>query len=119
MPNAISARRRSVTYLEDRSTYEALQRLAAERNADVSAILREATAAYCVLGQENIEIVPKLFEERAAAKAAERAETARLIASGELSPADAQLRNSPITQPVRIVNLGEDLRRRARARPAT
>ena len=116
MPNVISENRRSVTYLEDRATYEAIQRLAEERETDASVILREASAAYCILGQ-SVEVVPNLLEVRAAAKAAERAETARQIAAGEISPEAAQMRNAPITEPVQIVNLWKSVRRYARARP--
>ena len=112
MPNVISADRRSVTYIEDISVFELLQKLAEEREISVATILREATAAY----SEQLEVIPTLFASRAAAKASERAETERQIALGELSPEAAQARNAPITQPVKIANLWAAIRRHARSR---
>jgi hypothetical protein len=114
MPNVISAEKRSVTYLENRTVFEWMENMAAARQTNVATLLREATSAYFAQNEQPMR-APSLFEERAAAKAAERAETARQIASGELSPAAAQERNAPIHQPVQIANLWKALRRHARA----
>jgi hypothetical protein len=114
MPNVISAEKRSVTYLENRAVFEWLESVAAARQTNVAVLLREATSAYFAQNEQPTS-VPSLFEERAAVKAAERAETARQIASGELSPAAAQERNAPIHQSVQIANLWTAVRRHARA----
>jgi len=115
MPNVISPEKRSVTYLENRTVFEWLENVAAARQTNVAVLLREATSAYFAQNEKPTG-APGLFEGRAAAKAAERAETARQIASGELSSAAAQERNAPIRQPVRISNLWTAVRRHARAR---
>jgi hypothetical protein len=114
MPNAISAQKRSVTYLENRAVFEWMENLAAARQTNVAVLLREATSAYFAQNEQPTRAL-SLFEERTAVKAAARAETARQIASGELSAAAAQERNAPIHQSVQIANLWTAVRRHARA----
>jgi hypothetical protein len=114
MPNAISPSKRSVTYLENLSVMEWFEAMAAARKTGVSVILREATSAYFAEYKDKLA-APSLFAVRSAAKVAQRKETARRIASGAESSAQAQDRNAPIRQPVRIVNLWPAIRRHARA----
>ncbi len=115
MPNAIAADKRSVTYLENREVLEWMEREAAARGSNVTALLREATSAYYVAHKEPGD-EPGLFVRRSAAKAAQRALTERQIASGQISPEEAQRRNAPVREPVAIVNLWPAIRRYARAR---
>lgn len=114
MPNSISPNKRSITYLENRSVLEWFEATAAARKTGVSVILREATSAYFAAHTDTPD-TSNLLTTRSAAKAAQRRETARLIASGKLSPAEAQDRNAPIRQPVRIANLWTAIRSHARA----
>ena len=114
MPNAISPTKRSVTFLESRKVLEWMEAIACERNTDVSVILREATSAYYVQ-HRSTSAAPSLFALRSATKAAQRADTARRIASGQLTPEAAQEHNAPIHTPVQIVNLWGNIRRHLRA----
>jgi hypothetical protein len=113
MPNAISPDKRSVTFLESRKVTEWMEAMARARKTDLSVILREATSAYYVQHQ-TASSEPGLFARRSTTKAAQRAQTARQIASGRLTPAEAQERNAPIHQPVRMLDLWPSIRRHVR-----
>ena len=113
MPNVISKDRKSVTFLESRKVIEWMEELARSRKTDLSVILREATSAY-YLQHQAASTEPSLSELRSATKAVQRAKTAREIKSGVLSPADAQERNAPIRQPVRVLDLWPSIRRHVR-----
>jgi len=103
-----------MTYLENRSVLEWFESVAAARQTAVSEILREATSAYFA-AHKDAAAAPTLFAQRAAKKAAQRRETAHLIATGMISADEAQSRNAPISQPVRIVNFWPAIRAHARA----
>jgi hypothetical protein len=115
MPNVIAADKRSVTYLENIDVLAWMEREAMLRKSGLAAILREATSAYYAQ-QINAPVDQGQFARRSAAKAAQRAETARQIAAGELTPEEAQARNAPIETPVRILDLWPAIRRRARSK---
>jgi len=115
MPNVISAGKRSLTFLESRKISEWMEGLARERKTDLAVIVREATSAYYAQ-HNNGAISPNLDAIRSAAKAAQRAETARLIAAGHISPRQAQERNAPISEPVKVVDLWSAIRRHTRGR---
>ena len=115
MPNAISPHKRSVTYLENRSVLEWFESIAAVRQTGVSEILREATSAYYV-AHKDVAAAPSLFARRSATKAAQRRETNRLIATGAISADEAQIRNAPIRQPVRIMNFWPAIRAHTQAK---
>jgi hypothetical protein len=117
MPNVISKDRRSVTFLESRKVIEWMEEMARARKTDLSVILREATSAY-YLQHEAVSTEPTLTALRSATKAAQRAKTTREIKSGTLSPADAQERNAPIRQPVRVLDLWPSIRRHVREKSA-
>ena len=113
MPNAISSEKRSVTFLENREVFEWMGEIARARQTDVSVILREATSAY-YLQNKTASADPNLLARRSAAKATQRAKTAKQIASGRLTPKAAQERNAPIHKPVRMVDLWSSIRRHVR-----
>lgn len=116
MPKVISRKnKRSVTYRENAKVLAWLERIARERKVAVAVIIREATSDYYVRDKERAS-APTLTEQRAAAKRAARAETVRKIASGELTPEQAQWRNAPIRGRVEIVDLQAALRRLSRTR---
>lgn len=117
MPNVISKDRRSVTFLESRKVIEWMEELARARKTDLSVILREATSAY-YLQNQAASTEPTLSEIRSATKAMQRAKTAREIKSGVLSLSDAQKRNAPIRQPVRVLDLWPSIRRHVREKSA-
>ncbi|MFA5058380.1 MAG: hypothetical protein WC485_09725, partial [Opitutaceae bacterium] len=102
MPNVIAADKRSVTYLENLDVLAWMEGEARLRRTTLAVILREATSAYYVRHRQA-PAAPDLLAQRSAAKAAQRAETARRIAAGELTPEAAQARNAPIAQPVRVL----------------
>jgi hypothetical protein len=114
MPNAISPNKRSMTYLENRSVLEWFESMAAIRQTGVSEILREATSAYFA-AHKDVAVAPALFAQRSLKKAAQRRETSRLIATGAISADEAQIRNAPIRQPVRIVNFWPAIRAHTQA----
>ena len=114
MPNVISSEKRSVTFLENREVFEWMKEIATARQTDVSNILREATSAY-YLQHKSASTDPNLLARRSAAKATQRAKTAKLVASGRLTPKAAQERNAPIHKPVRMVDLWSSIRRHVRA----
>ena len=113
MPNVSSSEKRSITFLENREVFEWMKEIARARQTDVSIILREATSAY-YLQHKSAPADPNLFARRSAAKATQRAKTAKLIASGRLTPKTAQARNAPIHKPVRMVDLWSSIRRHVR-----
>jgi hypothetical protein len=115
VPNVISPNKRSITYLENRSVLEWFESIAVTRQTGVSEILREATSAYFAAHQ-NLATNPTLSVQRSAKKAAQRRETARLIATGALSADAAQNRNAPVNQPVRIMNFWAAIRAHTRAK---
>jgi hypothetical protein len=115
MPNAISPNKRSITYLENRAVLEWFESIATARQTGLSEILREATSAY-FLAHKSADAAPTLFEQRSAKKMAQRKETNRLIASGLISPEEAQFRNAPIRGPVRIVNFWPAIRSHTRVK---
>jgi hypothetical protein len=115
MPNAISANKKAVTYLENRSVFEWFEFVAASRQTSVAEILREATSAYYV-AHRDVAATPSHFAQCAAKKAAQRRETAHAIATGKISADEAQKRNAPINQPVRILNFWPAIRAHARIR---
>jgi hypothetical protein len=115
MPNVISASKRSLTYLESRRISEWMEGLARERKTDLAVILREATSAYYAQ-HNNGAVSPNLDAIRSATKAAQRAETARQMAAGQISPRQAQERNAPISEPVKVVDLWSAIRRHTRGR---
>ena len=115
MPNAISPEKKLYTFLESREVLEWMGKLARERGTDLSVIMREATSAYYVQHRSSDLPENSLFAVRSRAKAAQRAQTARQIAAGELTPEDAQQRNAPIRQAVQVVDLWPAILRRARA----
>jgi isocitrate/isopropylmalate dehydrogenase len=115
MPNVISATRRSLTFLESRKVSEWMEGLARERKTDLAVIVREATSAYYAQ-HNNGTISPNLDAVRSATKVAQRVEVARQIASGEISPRQAQERNAPINTPVTVVDLWPAIRRHTRGR---
>ena len=117
MPNSISPDKRSVCFLENRKVVEWMEEIARARKTDLSVILREATSAYYIQHQ-TASTEPGLFARRSATKAAQRADTARRIASGELTSTAAQARNAPIQEPVRVVDLWSAIRRHVRATKA-
>lgn len=106
-----------MTFLESRKVIEWMEELARARNTDLSVILREATSAY-YLQHQTASTKPTLSELRSATKAVQRAKTARAIKSGAMSPADAQERNAPIRQPVRVLDLWPSIRRHVRGKSA-
>jgi len=114
MPNAISPGKRSITFLENRKVLEWMEKTARARETDLAVILREATSAYYAR-HNNPADSTSLFAQRAAAKAAHRALTARQIADGKLTPEEAQASNAPIRQPVQVVDLWSAIRRRDRS----
>jgi hypothetical protein len=83
----------------------------------LSVILREATSAYYLQHQDTLPETT-LTARRAATKAAQRANTARQIKAGVLSPAKAQKLNAPVTQPVRVLDLWPSIRRHVREKSA-
>jgi hypothetical protein len=113
MPKVIPLTETSVTYSENPKVMEWMNTMAHDRNADVSVIIREATSAY-YLEHKEIPAEPTHFDQRAAAKAHKRLETARQIASGEISPTEAQERNAPIHSTVHVRNLWPAIRRYVR-----
>ena len=115
MPNVISASKRSLTFLESRKVSEWMEGLARERKTDLAVIVREATSAYYAQ-HNNGTISPNLDAVRSATKAAQRVEIARQIASGEISSRQAQERNAPISEPVKVVDLWSAIRRHTRSR---
>ncbi len=115
MPNVISAEKRSVTFLESREVFAWMREVALERKCEVSVILREATSAYYVQHRSQ-SAETNLSEQRAATKVAQRKETARQLAAGEVTPAKAQLRNAPIGDSVRILDLWPSIRRHTRSK---
>jgi len=117
MPNAISPTKKSVTFLENRTVLEWMEAIARTRETNVSVILREATSAYHAQ-HRSASAVPNLLELRSAQKAAQRTATAREIASGRLTPGQAQELNAPIHTPVRISNIWAAIRRHTRASKA-
>jgi hypothetical protein len=102
-----------VTYLENRSVLEWFESIAAVRQTGVSEMLREATSAYFA-AHKDVAAAPTLFARRSAMKVAQRQETNRLIATGAISADEAQIRNAPIRQPVRIVNFWPAIRAHTR-----
>lgn len=117
MPNVISKDRRSVTFLESRKVVEWMESVAQERGTDLSVILREATSAY-FLQHSNAKPETSLTAQRAQTKAAQRTRTARQIKAGHLTPAEAQLQNAPISEPVRAPDMWTSIRRHVRKQPA-
>lgn len=86
-------------------------------NASLRRLRRSQTSADVARARVNAaEVVPQLFAVRAAAKASARAQTARQLAAGELTPAQAQFRNAPIETPVRMVNMWSAINRHTAAR---
>lgn len=111
MPNVISSEKRSVTFLENRDVFVWMEEIARDRQTDVSVILREATSAYYL---QHKAAPTDLLARRSAAKATQRAQTAKQLASGRLTPKAAQERNAPIRKPVRVVDLWASIRRHVR-----
>lgn len=105
-----------MTFLESRKVIEWMESLARERGTDLSVILREATSAYYVEHRDSSSPRKTLFEKRAATKAAQRRETARLLTEKKLSPAQAQKRNAPIEGAVKVVDLWASIRRHVHAK---
>jgi len=115
MPNVISPRKRSVTFLESREVFEWMEEMARVRQTDVSVILRDATSAYYLQHQKVADDHVGLLTQRSETKAAARMKTAKQIASGKWTPAAAQERNAPIHKPVRVVNLWPSITRHVRS----
>ena len=92
-----------------------MEGIARERKTDLAVIVREATSAYYAQ-HHNGAVSPNLDAVRSASKAAQRVETARQIAAREISPRQAQERNAPISEPVKVVDLWSAIRRHARPR---
>jgi hypothetical protein len=113
MPNAISPEKRSITFLENRRVIAWMESVAQTRDTDLSVILREATSAYYAQHGGGDLAESGLFAKRAATKAVQRTLTAQQIATGVMTPGEAQERNAPIQQTVKIVNLWPAIRRRA------
>ena len=117
MPNVISKERESVTFLESRKVVEWMESVARERGTDLSVILREAISAY-YLQHHQAKPETSLTMRRAATKAAQRAETARQIRSGKLTPEKAQELNAPVHRPVRVLDMWSSIRRHVREKSA-
>ena len=92
-----------------------MREVARERQCEVSVILREATSSY-YLQHRSESAKPNLSQQRAAAKVAQRKETARQLSAGEVTPAKAQRRNAPIRESVRMLDLWPSIRRHARSK---
>lgn len=105
-----------MTFLESRKVIEWMESVARERGTDLSVILREATSAYYVQHRDSSSVRETLFEKRAATKASQRRETARLLAEKKLTPARAQKRNAPIEGAVKVVDLWSSIRRHVQAK---
>jgi hypothetical protein len=115
MPNSISPFRKSVTYLEDRIVYEWMLKMAAERQTDVSVIIREATSAYFVISEQPSARVAN-SEEIFEAKASKRAETKLWMVAEDIEPEEAHRRMVQKAGPIRIKDLAVALRRNQRNR---
>lgn len=110
MPNVISKRRKSVTLLAERSVIDELQSIAKKTNKDLSEILREATAQYCL---EHLcsTLTPSLTALRAQEKRSQRLQTRIAIDSAQITVHTAQQQNAPLDQPVEFENLQHELKR--------
>ena len=106
-----------MTFLESRKVIEWMDAVTRKRDTDLSVILREATSFY-YLQNRNAPPEESLTARRAAVKAKQRAKTARQIKAEVLSPAQAQERNAPVNQPVRVLNLWSSIRQHVREKSA-
>lgn len=106
-----------MTFLESRKVIEWMEAVARERGTDLSVILREATSTYYL---QHAEAKPdtSLTAQRAATKAAQRTRTAWQIKAGQLTPAEAQRQNAPVSKPVRVLDMWPSIRRHVRKQPA-
>ena len=113
MPNSISPNRRPVSYLEDRLVFNWLRKIAAERETDISVIIREATSAYFIQSEQPTSRSIS-FAEISSSKAADRANMNRWIAEEEMTPKQAQEYSASINGPVTVPDLASWIRRYGR-----
>jgi hypothetical protein len=113
MPNSPSPEKRRVTYLENRHVAEWMQERASEEGRDLAELVREATLEYFVAHQPAEGRVNDA--QRASEKARARRSTKRRIATGAISPREAQRANAlrPPETKYEVVDLWKALRRRA------
>ena len=78
---------------------------------DLARETRFEPSRFAGLLKARLAYASNLDAVRSAAKAAQRVETARQIAVGEISPRQAQERNAPISESVKIVDLWPAIRR--------